>query len=97
MNQPNPDRVSKDSATSDRRRANRESLDVQVQVHLDTKELTGTANNVSKSGILFFTDGELKVTVQLEENGKQREVTGNLVRCERIKGNHRGWAVEFGN
>ncbi len=95
MQQPDPSSSSSDSATSDRRRSNREALDVQVQVQLDTPQLTGIANNVSKSGILFFTDGELRVTVQMEENGEMRQMSGQLVRCERIKGNHRGWAVEF--
>lgn len=83
------------TSTSDRRRAHRRAVETSVQVRIDTPELRGTANNLSASGILFFTDGELRVTVEVEENGTTRSLSGSLVRCERIKGDHRGWAVEF--
>jgi len=83
------------TSTSDRRRAHRRALDTAVEVRIDTTQLRGTANNLSASGILFFTDGDLRVTVEVEENGEARTMTGSLVRCERIKGDHRGWAVEF--
>jgi hypothetical protein len=83
------------SPTADRRRAAREASDSSVQVSINTGSLDGVANNLSKTGILFFTDGELRVTVEFVEDGEARKVTGSLVRCERIKGDHRGWAVEF--
>jgi len=66
-----------------------------VHVTIDTGELEGTADNISPSGILFFTGGELRVTVEVSQNGELRRHSGNLVRCERIKGDRRGWAVEF--
>jgi len=83
--------------TSDRRRATRQSLDSQVKVVIDTSELKGVANNLSQTGILFFTEGELRVHVDVQEDGETKTYSGNLVRCERIKGEHRGWAVEFDN
>ncbi len=83
------------TSTSDRRRAQRRAIDSAVEVRIDTTQLRGTANNLSASGILFFTDGDLRVTVEVEEDGKVRTLSGSLVRCERIKGDHRGWAVEF--
>jgi hypothetical protein len=79
----------------DRRLSIREPIDAKVEVVLETTQLVGSANNVSQSGILFFTDGDLRVTVRMESEGGTREMTGSLVRCERIKGDHRGWAVEF--
>jgi hypothetical protein len=33
--------------------------------------------------------------VEFEEEGSARRRSGTLVRCERIKGDRRGWAVEF--
>jgi hypothetical protein len=83
------------TSTSDRRRSQRRDLESPVRLTLETPELQGKASNISSSGILFFTEGELKVTVEIEENGETRRVSGSLVRCERIKGDHRGWAVEF--
>lgn len=83
--------------TADRRRAQRQALDSHVDVTIETSELTGVANNLSQSGILFFTEGELRVKVEMEQDGEIKVMTGNLVRCERIKGEHRGWAVEFDN
>ncbi|MFT7486979.1 MAG: hypothetical protein ACI9F9_002837 [Candidatus Paceibacteria bacterium] len=84
-----------EAKTAERRRANRKALDSQVEVCIDTHNLKGSASNLSQSGILFFTDGELRVTVEVTEDGNKRKLQGNLVRCERIKGDHRGWAVEF--
>ncbi len=81
--------------TSDRRRAARRPHEGKVRVHLDMLELEGPASNISKTGVLFFTEGELTVTVEIELEGKLVQRVGHLVRCERIKGERRGWAVEF--
>ena len=81
--------------TSDRRKAKRQPGGGKVTIHLETGALEGTASNVSKSGVLFFTDGDLKVIVEVEQDGEMQKRVGSLVRCERIKGEHRGWAVEF--
>lgn len=83
------------TSTSDRRRAQRRAVESPVRVTIQSPELSGKASNLSSSGVLFFTDGELKVTIEIEENGETRRMDGSLVRCERIKGDHRGWAVEF--
>lgn len=83
------------TSTSDRRRAQRRTLESPVRLNLSEQQLSGQASNLSSSGILFFTEGELRVTVEVEENGETRQVTGSLVRCERIQGERRGWAVEF--
>ena len=92
MSQSDPQAVS----TSDRRRETREPSSDRVSITIETPELDGQASNVSKSGILFFTDDDVKVQVTLiDAEGQERTVAGHLVRCERIKGNHRGWAVEF--
>lgn len=85
------------TSTSERRRATRHALDSQVRVVIDTSELKGVANNLSQTGILFFTEGELRVHVDVDQDGETKTYSGNLVRCERIKGEHRGWAVEFDN
>jgi hypothetical protein len=81
--------------TSDRRRAGREAAASPIQVSIETVELRGVVNNISKAGALFFTEGDLRVTVEVLHDGETQRLTGSLVRCERIKGDHRGWAVEF--
>ncbi|MFT7668722.1 MAG: hypothetical protein ACI8X5_001420 [Planctomycetota bacterium] len=83
------------TGTHDRRRAQRKALESEVKVSFETKELSGVGNNLSQTGILFFTEGDLRVNVQVEQDGETKTMTGSLVRCERIKGDHRGWAVEF--
>jgi len=94
MNSPEPNGTNVD----ERRAATRRSTKDSVSVQIDTTRLKGAADNLSKTGILFFTDGDLRVTVHVEgEDGTQREFTGQLVRCERILGGRRGWAVEFDN
>ena len=66
-----------------------------VKVRLETTALEGEASNLSRSGILFFTEGQLKVTVEVDEGDGPKTLTGSLVRTERIKGDRRSWAVEF--
>ncbi len=90
-----PRKKSFDAMAAERRRASRKALDSKVEVRFETIQLLGSANNLSRSGILFFTEGELRVSVEVLEDGEKRTLTGNLVRCERIKDDHRGWAVEF--
>ncbi|MCB9913753.1 MAG: PilZ domain-containing protein [Planctomycetes bacterium] len=82
-------------STSDRRRGKRSATEAKVHVQIDTQSLDGTASNLSNTGILFFTDEEVKVTIEVKDATGTHQYRGNLVRCERIKGNHRGWAVEF--
>ena len=84
-----------ETGTADRRGAERESMNSEVKVNFETCELIGVSNNLSNSGILFFTEGDLRVSVSVEVDGEQKTLFGSLVRCERIKGDHRGWAVEF--
>lgn len=92
MNAPDPKRTQ----TSDRRRAARRETKNPVSVQLDTTQLRGVTDNLSKTGVLFFTDGDLRVTVSVEgDDGETQHYTGQLVRCERIQGGRRGWAVEF--
>lgn len=92
MNSPDP----KGPKVDDRRRAARREMKSAVSVQLDTTQLHGVADNLSKTGILFFTEGDLRVTVSLVgEDGETKQYTGQLVRCERIQAGRRGWAVEF--
>lgn len=84
------------TSVSDRRTAPRQSLLGKVRIHLDAQDLEGEGDNVSRSGILFYTHGDVAVEVQFEEDGVLQTRMGHLVRCERIRGDRRGWAVEFG-
>jgi len=84
-----------ETSVGDRRRARRQAAQGEVRVIVETSELQGDADNIGRSGILFFTDGALRVKVEFEQDGVVREMRGQLVRCERIHGERRGWAVEF--
>jgi len=81
--------------TGERRRARRLTNRGRVKLTIDTKELEGRADNVSQSGVLFFSEGELRVTVEVEENGIVKSRPGRLVRAQRMRGDRFGWAVEF--
>ena len=80
---------------SERRRSKRHPINGKVELTLCTTELDGVAENLSRTGILFYTDQPVRVEVEVEENGVARKRIGTLVRCERIQGDRRGWAVEF--
>ena len=83
------------STTADRRKNRRQTTQGTVRLTVDTPVLVGQADNVSQTGVLFFSEGQMKVTVEIEENGKHTKRTGRLVRALRMRGDHHGWAVEF--
>lgn len=79
----------------ERRRSKRYQVQGKIALRLETTALEGSAENLSRTGVLFYTDQPVRVVVELEEEGVVRRRSGTLVRCERIQGDRRGWAVEF--
>ena len=80
---------------SERRRHNRRAVQAQVRLSIDTNEVLGYVENLSRSGLLFYSEGDLRVSVRLEEDGKITVRSGRLVRAQRMRGDSFGWAVEF--
>ncbi len=83
------------TSLTDRRRSKRFQIQGKVGLAIETAAIEGVAENLSRTGILFYTDQPVRVVVELEEEGVVRRRSGTLVRCERIQGDRRGWAVEF--
>lgn len=83
------------ASTADRRTDNRRSAQGAVRLTLAATELCGEIDNISKSGMLFFTDGELRVRVEYQEEGVTRQRSARLVRVQRMRADHTGWAIEF--
>ncbi len=84
------------SATAaDRRTDKRRRTAGKVKLVIDSATLEGEMDNISPSGVLFFTGADLRVSVEIEENGKQVVRTGRLVRAQRVRPEHVGWAIEF--
>lgn len=81
--------------TGERRRNRRQPVRGEVRLKVETKELQGRAENVSPTGVLFFSQGDLRVSVEIVEGDEVRTVTGRLVRAQRMRGDNFGWAVEF--
>ena len=81
--------------TGERRRARRQTERGRVKLIVETRELEGRADNVSGTGILFFSEGDLRVTIEVEEAGTTTRRPGRLVRAQRMRGDRFGWAVEF--
>lgn len=88
---------SEENATEidDRRRTRRIAARGRVKLTVETHELEGRTDNISQTGILFFSEGELRVKVEFEDNGVLRTLGGRLVRAQRMRGDSFGWAVEF--
>jgi hypothetical protein len=80
---------------ANRRRAARRQIKGVVRLQINEQHLTGEADNLSKSGVLFFTEGDLEVELEIDCGGELTKKTGRVVRCERIHDSRRGWAVEF--
>ncbi|MDF1797780.1 MAG: PilZ domain-containing protein [Planctomycetota bacterium] len=81
-----------DMALDDRRAEERQEHRVPLKLTLETPELTGVSENISGVGVLFFTEGTLRVSVEIE-GGRTR--TGRLVRVQRMNLGSTGFAVEF--
>lgn len=81
--------------TGERRRARRLDSRAHVRIAVDTAEMSGRADNISQTGILFFSEGELRVKLEIEDNGVVQSRTGRLVRAQRMRGDSIGWAIEF--
>ena len=54
-----------------------------------------SAENISRTGVLFHADGTINVMVEIEEGGMIKKVPGRLIRTERLGDAEQGWAVEF--
>jgi hypothetical protein len=86
----------KEASAAQRRTARRRSSSAQIQVELPAASLDGEVDNLSSSGILFYTAHDLVITMEITEaNGQKSTRTGRLVRMQRLQPGHNGWAVEF--
>lgn len=63
-----------------------------LKLTLETPELSGVTENISGVGVLFFTEGTLRVSVEMEGGGTR---SGRLVRVQRMNLGSTGFAVEF--
>ena len=83
------------TGTADQRRETRQHANASVVMRLDPTSIGGTADNMSSVGLMFFTDEPLRVSVELEEKGERRTLTGRLVRVQRMNETNTGVAIEF--
>ena len=83
------------ATASDRRTDKRRRSVGKVGLRIEASELEGEMDNTSPSGVLFFTAADLRVSVQFEEHGQPVVRSGRLVRAQRVRAGHVGWAIEF--
>ena len=81
--------------SQDRRHANRLRYNSRIRLSIDSESIEGSAENISRTGVLFHTDGTIKVMIEIEEGGMIKKVPGRLIRTERLGDAEQGWAVEF--
>ena len=80
---------------SDRRRHHRRGSSGRVRLTVEPVSIAGEVENVSRSGLLFVGEGNLRVSVEIDENGTKSKRTGRIVRAQRLRGQAFGWAIEF--
>jgi hypothetical protein len=85
----------KKTHTGERRKDRRLAAEGTIRIRVGDQELLGITENVSTSGVLFVTEDCLRVTVELEEDGIIKRLSGRVVRTQRMKGGATGWAVEL--
>jgi len=84
-----------DSQVSDRRRHRRRGAENRVRLTVPPTSIMGVVENLSRSGLLFFSEGNFRVIVEVEENGAITKKNGRLIRAQRMRGDSFGWAIEF--
>ena len=84
-----------DTTTADQRRTNRRALDAAVTMRLETSAISGQSDNISRAGILFFSEEPVRVTIEVAEASGPRTYHGRLIRLQRMGENSTGLAVEF--
>ena len=83
------------SSPDERRAAPRTESDGPIRLTIESTAISGTCENISDVGVLFFAEEDLQVSVELEENGRKVTRTGRLVRVQRMSLDNTGFAVEF--
>jgi hypothetical protein len=83
------------TGTADQRRTNRKALEAQVSMRLETDHVVGQSDNISRAGILFYSDQPIRVTIEVAEPSGLRTYHGRLIRLQRISDTNTGLAVEF--
>ena len=77
------------------RRHERRSLDSALEIEVVTKSLGGMADNISRVGLMVYTDQPLRVSVQIDGVHGGRPMTGRLIRLQRMDDTMTGVAIEF--
>lgn len=75
------------------RRAARVELDRKVTIRIGDQVLVGNGQNISEQGVFFAAEGRLPVEVEIE--GREGPLTGQLVRAENMGAGQLGIAVRF--
>ena len=81
--------------TADQRRTHRRALEAAVGMRIETQSIEGQSDNISRAGILFFSDQPIRVTVEVVEANGPRTYHGRLIRLQRFCESSNGLAVEF--
>ena len=82
-------------SVGERRAQVREDSNEELHLTIETASLDGVTENVSGIGVLFFTEGDLRVSVDMKEGGVRTTRKGRLVRVQRMSMDNTGFAVEF--
>lgn len=80
---------------AERRSSQRSANRSEVHMTIEVEQLSGYADNISRTGVLFFSEQPLTVKVEMSEGGLITTRKGRLVRAQRMQGDSVGWAVEF--
>ncbi|MFT5051693.1 MAG: hypothetical protein ACI8QZ_003113 [Chlamydiales bacterium] len=89
--QPEPDAQGVD----ERRQSVRETQAGQVRVLIDSCQLLGDIENLSRTDVKFYSDEGLAVTVEIEQDGMLKRLPGHVVRLESGQDRGSGWVIEF--
>ena len=80
---------------ADRRRHPRRGATGRVVLHPLSDPLLAQADNISEGGLLVYAQGELRVEVEVEIDGRRERRRGRICRLQRMLDERLGLAIEF--
>lgn len=85
-----------DRPAPERRVEERRATRAPLEVRLETLAIEGVCDNLSENGVFFTSQERLRVRVHLTDaEGVARELTGHLVRVQRMSAESTGYAIEL--
>jgi hypothetical protein len=64
-------------------------------VTIDSATIEGAGSNISQTGAYFVTCDEIPANIVIQEDGREREIQGRIMRIDTVSKGSQGIAIQF--